>query len=580
MRTIHLLPSDIIAKIAAGEVIERPAYAVKELVENSLDAGATSIDIHLTDYGLKKIIVHDNGEGMSKEDLTESFKLHTTSKIDETHSLLGIASMGFRGEALASIASMSDMMLQSRTCDDTVGTSITLKAGKIVVQTSVGMPVGTSIIIENLFYATPGRKKFLKSDRTELRHIIEQTIYQTIAHHNVSFTLTHNKKQLFTLSASKTFTERVPFLFSKKILSSSIPIEKKDAYFSVYGLITQPQFSLTASNKQYIFINHRHVTDTFINQTIKQAYGSLLPKQRFPGFILFIDLPFEMVDVNVHPRKEQVSIRNKEQLGIFLQQAIRELLATYVPPDSQPSGLFTFSDDDMTHSVAGNMLREEVSPWLVRDSEQEKPFSEPIQIQNMYIVMPNNAGVMLIDQHAAHERILYEQYRSSFTKNSHKYNMFKLNKPILIDLTIEEKIALEDNEQIFKSMGFAFAKRNDDYYIVAIPVLFQDRNIEQLIKEILETFLQQELPLPHHATRRATTLIKAGMTNIDAQSEQTIKYLACRQAIKAGDSLNINEMKRLLDQLEKTKNNLTCPHGRPTKIQVNMEELHKVFRRK
>ncbi|HUD44071.1 MAG TPA: DNA mismatch repair endonuclease MutL [Patescibacteria group bacterium] len=578
MGKIHLLPPEIVAKIAAGEVIERPAYVVKELIENSLDASATRIEIHLQDSGLRKIIVHDNGSGMSKEDLLESFKLHTTSKVSQEQQLLSIASLGFRGEALASITAVSDITLQSRTANEPIGTLIALKSGKIIEESTAGMPVGTSISVHNLFKSAPGRKKFLKSKQTELRHIIEQIIYQAAAHPEIAFLVTHNGKRIMDLAVLEQ-KPRLSLLFSRLIQDKFVAISFKDAYVEVQGFVTPPQLSFPITSKQHLFINCRHVADNQLARLVKQAFGTSLSGNRYPAFCIFIQLPFEFVDVNVHPRKEQVSITNKEQVMSALSQAIKSALSRQ-EPDFSSSGLFPLSQEDITHSFAGLTLRETVNPWLVRDSEQKINNFEPTQLHNLYIVMPNKYGFVLIDQHAAHERILYEQYMSAFTKRMQKSEFIFLEEEKILDLTLGEKNLLEEREHILNSIGFKFKKKDDEYIVLAIPKMFTKRNIEELIKELLENMKNIVILNSFQDPKKMPKPVRHDEIFVDSQSQKMLAFLACRQAIMAGDKLSNEEMKRLIEQLAKTENNSTCPHGRPTKIQVTIEELNKVFKRK
>jgi len=302
MNKIHPLPDDIIARIAAGEVIERPVYAVKELLENAIDAKASVITIHIEEAGLKKITVIDNGEGMSKADILESFRPHTTSKIagDTMHE---IRTFGFRGEALSSIAAISDMTIASRLVTDTSGYAIELKQGNIEKSGPIGIPAGTIVTVNNLFYTVPARKKFVKSIRTEFRHIIDLINIYALSYPNVRFTLIHNKKTILDISSNQSILDRIKQSLGEKIYRNIIPIQYEDGYIKLSGYISKPQVYAYTPEKHYLFVNKRKISDKLISQAIKDAYGTLLETSAYPAAILFIDVPYELVDVNVHPRK-------------------------------------------------------------------------------------------------------------------------------------------------------------------------------------------------------------------------------------------------------------------------------------
>ncbi len=563
MRTIKLLPSEIISRIAAGEVIERPAYAVKELIDNSLDAGADNIIIHLEYSGLKKIAVHDNGRGMSKEDLLESFKIHTTSKVSSLEQLQSISSLGFRGEALASIAAVSELTLQSRLPTATIGNEVKLQDGHIFSANSIGMPSGTSVVINNLFKTTPGRKKFLKSSRIELTQIINIVIHAAIGHPEVSFTLYHNQKKQLFLNKTTNFSERLTLLFAKEKLEKMLAINYAEQYISLQGFISSPGESSTNSSKEYIYINNRHVSDNKLQKVLKDAYKTLLPSHKYPYFIIFIKLPYEFVDINIHPRKEQVGISNKEMLEAVLKQVIEKRLEHFSSMQTT-SGIFNIKDKT-TQSLAGLFLQENINPWLVRDGEQNIKVQEPIQIDRTFILLPINNGFYLIDQHAAHERILYEQFYDAFLMQTKNKQIFNLVQPIELDLPFSEMEQLKSQQEFFSNLGFRFNYEDEKFFLQGVPIIFQDRNYIDLILELL--------------TNLTTISAEQNITLIDTQSQKAIAYLACRQAVMAGASLNANEMKRLIEQLDKTNNNATCPHGRPTRIYISKEELYQVFKR-
>lgn len=566
MKKIFPLSPTIIAKIAAGEVIERPAYAIKELIENSLDAGATTIEIFLADAGLKKIIVTDNGEGMTPEDLKESFKLHTTSKISAEEHLAHIHTFGFRGEALASIAAVSNLTIQSKTKKQTAGTKIELRAGEIQNISPIGMPTGTIVTVTNLFYSIPARKKFLKTIRTEFRHILELITAITLANPQVHFSLKHNKKTIFDLPKTTNLLERVQLLLGTKLIAQLLPIEYQDNYIAISGYLAKPNMTTRIPNKQFIFINQRTISDKQLSLTIKNAYDTLLDKKAQPIFMLNVTLPYEFVDVNVHPRKEFVRFANSSLLTEAIHKSISQTLATHNLTfyAEQPFGLLLADSPKLTESFAGKLLKENQTPWDIRPRNEIGNLSEVIQIHNLYLLTQTRFGLMLVDQHAAHERILYEQFSEALQKEQKYSSQYHLSKPIILELSLADYVVLQEHLPSFAKLGFIIELFQDTtFLILAVPLIFQDRNIEQLIMEILQDVAENN---------KSTT--------IDENSKKLLSYLACRAAIKAGESLTKKQAKDLLEKLEQTSNNATCPHGRPTKIIIDIDQMHKMFKRK
>jgi DNA mismatch repair protein MutL len=562
MKTILPLSKQVIAKIAAGEVIERPAYAVKELIENALDANAISITIHIEASGLKKIVVSDNGTGMNPQDLKEAFKLHTTSKLATLEHLEHIATFGFRGEALASIAAISHLTLQSRIKNQSAGTQIEIVHGKIVNETLIGMPVGTTITVANLFQSVPGRKKFLKSPATEFRHIVNVVTQSALANPSIHFQLSHNKKILFDLPSTTSLSERIHMLLGYTLNKQLLPLFYKDSYISISGFITRPQQTTSTSNKQFLFVNSRKVYDKFVSLAIKDAYGTLLDPKSLPVFILFLTLPYELVDVNVHPRKEQVRFSDSQLVTEALRIAVAQTLV---------ANNLTFFDDtgfgkegkNIASSYAGRVLKENQIPWDIRPRLEIPAHSEIIQLHNLYLVTQTRFGMMLVDQHAAHERILYEQFSEALQKNQTESAQYHFPKAHIVELALSDMELIKEHQTFFKMLGFELEvfKRNS-ILLHAVPLLFQDRNPQQLLLELLEDLEQERTK------------------DIDAMSKKMLSYLACRAAIKAGESLTKKQAKELMEKLEKTSNNATCPHGRPTRIIIDTNQLHKMFKRK
>jgi DNA mismatch repair protein MutL len=560
MPKIHQLSEQVISRIAAGEVIERPVYAVKELIENSLDAGADSISIQIEGAGLKKIVVSDNGEGMSEQDLLESFKPHTTSKIDDD--LVGIRTLGFRGEALSSIASISRLVLASKTEENSAGYQVSLRGGETEHTGPVGMPEGTSITISDLFSSVPARRKFLKSERTEFRQIVDLVTQYALAYPQVRFLLLHNKRVIFDLPKNQTIEDRIKKLLGTTIFARLFPIISEPSFLEIQGFVAHPQISTRQLSKQYLFVNRRAVSDKMISTAVKEAFGSLLDSTSFPVFVLFLSLPYEAVDVNVHPRKESISFVSKEAVFDAVKQSIERTLTENNLTFENLNFLPFSSRAGTTDSYAADVLRESVTPWNVKEAGKILKNSDISQIHNMYLLVQTKQGMMLVDQHAAHERILYEQFSRELARKKQEIKSFELKQPMIIDFSFADTEQILEHLESLAGLGFDIEPfRENEFRINAVPELVKDRDVHQLIIELGEQF-------------------ELGKKDaIDAFSNRMISFLACRSAIMAGEKLTKDEAQRLLEKLESTENNTTCPHGRPTKIEVSVESLNKMFKR-
>jgi DNA mismatch repair protein MutL len=562
--SIHTLPTEVISQIAAGEVIERPVYAVKELIENAIDAKADTITIVLEESGLKRITVIDNGEGMTPADLQVCFMPHTTSKIHSIENLHQINTLGFRGEALASIAAISNMTIKSRTHKGGDGVIIEIKSGEIHKKAPTGIPPGTQITVNNLFYTTPARKKFLKSARTEFRHCIELLTKYALAYPSIRFSLTHNGKQTMDLPQTTDQTERLRALLNPNLYEALLPFNLQNEYFSLNGFITKPQ-TATYSQKQYLFVNNRAVSDKQISQAIKDAYGTLLDPLAHPSFVLFLTLQPDFIDINIHPRKEEIRFINSrivyESIYNAVTQALEENNLVFHTKDFNQQ-LTQSPRFGHTDSFAAQVLKENSLPWQSRNITTILPSSDLQQIHNLYLITQTKYGMLLIDQHAAHERILYEELFQEFKKQKRQPS-YQLPQSLIFELSLSEGELLQENTQIFQQLGFEIEYFKDNTFLLtAIPVLFKDRNNIAIIMEILQDVSQDKQP-----------------KEIDKTSRKMIAYLACRSAIKAGEKLSKKQARELLKKLEQTPNNTTCPHARPTKIEIELPKLNRLFRR-
>ncbi len=556
MTTIIELPEEVIAQIAAGEIIERPAYALKELIENAIDAKATQIRIELTESGLSQMIVRDDGTGMSPENIEVSWKLHTTSKITSIQDLGNIRTQGFRGEALASIAAVSSLTIQSRTEDSDVGFYIQIDDQLVTKRGSVGIPKGTHIIVDSLFKNVPARQKFVQRSQTELRTCIQVVTSLAVANPSIRFILFHNKKILLDLQKAETFKDRLQDLFEEEVSGNLFPLQLQTSYVSIDGFIAHPSQTTLLPNKQYILVNNRPISSKLLSQAVKDALKETIPKDRNAIFFLSLSIPPELVDINIHPRKELVRFSSDEMVYDAVHTAVLESFSRFdITFQSSLTDTKTFGN--ISQSVAGKLLKSAVL------KEETKPPSDQLilQLHNTYLFVQTTDGVLMIDQHAAHERILYEQFSLEFEKQ--KTQSALLPKPRKIALSNDDLLLLQEHLSIFKQLGFSFSFEKKRITIHQVPMLLLDRDPVPIIEELLAD-LQSGFPI-----RKTDTI-----------THKMLTYLACRSAVKAGDILSQEKMREIITTLFTTKNQFTCPHGRPTQIHVPLDNLHVLFKRK
>lgn len=563
MTKIIQLPDDIISKISAGEVIERPAYAVKELIDNAIDAHADVIEIHIEGAGLKKITVQDNGEGMSKDDLELSFLPHTTSKLKDHYELIGIRTLGFRGEALPSIAAISTLTIRTRRYTDPGGTEVVVRNGMEESISPIGTPPGTIVTVDNLFLNVPARRKFLKSEKTEFRLITEIVTYFSLSYPSIHFVLTHNNKMILDLSKRQDLSDRIKVLLGPSLSDNLLSLNAEDGMVKLKGFIGKPQSALKQNQKQFLFINNRHVTDRMISLSVREAFGTLLPASSTPVYILYLEIPPEIVDVNVHPRKEQVTFINAKQIFDAVKQAVSQVLQE----NNLTFNLAKFKYESSgkigeTTSIAGKYIKESVLPWNRNEAITFKPTNKLLQIHQTYILLQTKIGVVLVDQHAAHERIIFEEFTNSYEVNKKAKISFEFPQPLSLNLSLNDTQLMEEYISHFEDLGFSIDHFPGNNFVVrSAPIIFRGRNIEKVIRDML-------IDLESETIR-----------SIDTRTQRMLAFLSCRAAVKRGDILTDKQMKDIIKKLELTLNNTTCPHGRPTKIQISIDEINKLFKR-
>lgn len=549
---IKTLSPEVITKIAAGEVIERPASVLKELLENALDAGAGAITIDLYDGGIKKIVVADDGQGMSADDVAICHLPHTTSKVTKIDDLMGIGSFGFRGEALASIARVSALTIQSRVADARIGHEVSLTKGKR--PTPVGMPVGTRVVVASLFSGIPARKKFLKTPRRELAPSLGVATSLALAHPHVAIALNHNHKEVLRLPAHRTLLERLEALYPREVAKGLLPVSITTPYLSVEGYIGVPENTRSNSDRQYLSVNGRVVRDPRIAEVVRRAYGRLIGRRDHPVWVLSLSVPKERIDVNIHPRKEAITFAHHDEVVDLLKSEVEAVLRAR-PRVGRVSG-----EDGVVSEQMAELLRGGTVPWDMRTMVLDE--TPVFQIAHLYLVGQTNNGVLIVDQHAAHERILYEQFFETF-ETMRKEDSVVLAHPLRLALSADDVVVVEEHRDIFAEIGCAITVTEEGICeVTAMPRLFVGQSLETVFGEVIAD-LREGAPV----------------AELDTLSERTVLYLACRSAVKAGDTLSEAEGRELIKKLFATNNYQTCPHGRPTHWLITKKELDHFFRR-
>jgi len=569
--SIQVLPPEVASQIAAGEVVERPASVVKELVENSLDAGATKITIHVREAGRGLIEVADNGSGIQAGELALTVARHATSKLSTADDLFHIHTLGFRGEALASIGSVSQLTITSRESKSDLGAQLKVNGGEVSEVKPVGSSIGTVVKVANLFYNVPARLKFLKKDITERRHIEQFVTRYALAYPGVRFQLRQDERVTVQTSGNGDRREVIASLYGVELAQQMLEVLAEYDQLTIKGFTSA--ISHTRSNRQEItfFINGRWVQDAALVTAVVQAYHTYLMVGRYPQSALFLEMPPEMVDVNVHPTKAEVRFREREQIFSGVQRATRRALLAHTPvpgislnpvgfPESRPnlnSNIQSWASADQTLLQAG--LRMESG------SAEAGDLGVPLlrlvgQIAAAYLVAEGPDGLYLIDQHAAHERVLFERFMDN--KGSSIVSQTLLQ-PVTVEFSAAEARLIEDQLPTLVELGFRVESFGLNTFLIrAIPQILVGLEPAAALRVLVEDFEEDEAPL---------------------QAEQEKKLIAriCkRAAVKAGKPLSFSEQEALLSDLEKCQAPRTCPHGRPTMIHLSVDLLERQFGRR
>lgn len=602
---IKLLPDAIANQIAAGEVIQRPASAVKELLENALDAGATEIELHIKDAGKTLIQVIDNGSGMSDTDARMSFERHATSKIQNIEDLFAIRTMGFRGEALASIAAVAQVDLRSKKSNTEIGTHIIIEGSDVKSQEQINAASGTNIAVKNLFYNVPARRQFLKSNPVETRHIIDEFTRVAMANPAIHFMLFHNDTEVFNLHAG-TLKQRITGLLGKNLDNKLIPAEEKTTVVHISGYIGKPEAARKTRGDQFFFVNNRFIKSNYLHHAINSAFDQLLPRDQFPLYVLFIDIDPARIDINVHPTKQEIKFDDERIIYSFLQSTVRKALAQYSVTPSLDFNTETAFDREgnfgnwmqanqtpdtkqvhqpPTHNTAlpnwkelyaiASKPKEDVSPktieanWGTEKKSDKKlnleDFTEkqtaPFQLHLQYIVSQIKSGFILVDQQAAHERILFEKYLEAITQNKpgNQQQLF----PLTMHVNANDFELIKELLPEINALGFDLQEFGRDAFVIhGVPQDMPAGNEIQMIEKLIEGF------------RKSQTEIQLD------KRQQVARNMARNASIKAGQKLSETEMKNLLDQLFACETPYQTSDGKMTFLTFSLQDLAKQFSKK
>lgn len=602
---IQLLSDQVINKIAAGEVVERPASVMKELFENSLDAGATQVDVEVIRGGSQLISITDNGCGMNRDQALLSIERHATSKIRSEADIENIHTLGFRGEALAAISSVSRFTLITRPEEDLAGTEVQIAGGKLLSVEDIGAPVGTRMEIRNLFFNVPARRKFLRAEQTELSHIRQLFLVHALAHPETGMSLKVDERVVYNLPMAGKMSDRISELYSAHFFEQLRPIDHTEGDYTITGYAGLPQTGRKDRQDQYIFVNGRPASAPVVFHALNEAYHSLIAKGRYPAVFLFIEMEPSLVDVNVHPTKKEVRFRQPNQLRDAILSALQKALTFQTEADEEDE----IEEDDSPITLPPVTVppiapvrpkfetQKQMEELLVRPELIERPttktespspkqqdpipvsdFKSPVspgsagqspwgwcrivgQIGESYVVLETEDGFVLMEPRAAHERVLFEKFMAAARK--HAVQKQGLLAPETIDLLPSDAQIVREHCEVLQELGFGVSEFGGDTFIVdALPIFVQDGPVESLLVEI------------------ARELEKAGKNRGSRELiQERIAQAACQTAVRTKDQLSEKEIEKLVADLAKTEMPYTSPRGRPTLIYTSFTELNRKFSR-
>ncbi len=578
---IQVLPELLVNQIAAGEVVDRPSSALKELLENSLDAGSRAISVHLESGGMRLIRVSDDGCGIARDELGLALARHATSKIASLADLERVSSLGFRGEALASIASVSRVTLASRRADDRHGWSVACEGPSISAAEPATLAAGTTIDVRDLYFNTPARRKFLKSETTEYAHCDETFKRVALSRCDAALSVQHNGRARWHLKA-QALGERIGAILGDEFRSSSLELDERAGPVRLFGCVGSPEAAGATREAQYVFVNGRYVRDRLLAHAIRQAYEDVLHHQRHPAYVLYLELDPEGVDVNVHPTKIEVRFRDSRAVHQFVFHAVSKALSrsaarveapapanakAWVPPPDRPylrqnaMALEVAQNAGFYETLFGGRPAAAAAPGEEPDSARMPLGSALAQLAGVYILAQNEHGLVVVDMHAAHERIMYERLKEAL--DSSHIPMQPLLVPVVFTGEALEIAAAEDERETLLQIGFDVAPASPTTLIVrAVPAMLQDAAARELARDVLRELNE------YGATRVLTE-----------RRNELLGTMACHAAVRANRRLTLPEMDALLRDMERTERSGQCNHGRPTWHQIPLTELDRLFMR-
>ena len=585
MSKIKVMDELLSNQIAAGEVVERCVSIVKELVENSIDAKSSEIKIYLKEAGLREIKIIDNGIGMDKNDALLAFERHATSKLYTKDDLFNINSLGFRGEALPSIASVSEVEL--KTCQENIGTLIHIKGGKILENKECEARVGTTITVTNLFYNTPARLKHLGNYYTELAHITDYINKIALSYPNIKITLNNDEKELLNTDGKGNLLKVINSIYGTEITKKMIKVSSSNDDYKIEGYISMPEVNRASRNYMTTIVNGRVIKNTILNKCINDAYSSYKEDTRYPIVVLLINTDPSLIDVNIHPSKQDIKFSNFEELKQLINNTIKDaiknkLLIPKIEIKEETEEKYENYTLNLERDIVkeetnnyNNEYKEKIENLINFNNKEEDKYIEEIKeeknklpelypvglVHGTYIICENEKGMYLIDQHAAQERINYEKY--SYFLSHPSNNTIDLVVPIIIELPSNEYLIIKNNIDIIKNLNIEIEEfGTNSYRITSHPTWFPKNKGEQVVRNIFEQIIKEE-----------------NNFNLAKFNDHLAATMACKASIKGNTRITIEDMESILNQLRVCNNPFNCPHGRPTIIEFTTYELEKMFKR-
>lgn len=579
MPKIAVLPDILINKIAAGEVIERPASIVRELIDNSIDAGATRIDVEVLHGGIKLIKVSDNGSGMGRDDALLCFERHATSKIKREDDLFDITTLGFRGEALPAISSVSKVTLTTSTPESNIGIKIEIGARQKRDMADAPPQGGTTMEIRDIFYNTPARRKFLKTVPTELSHIIETVVQKAFVYPDIFFTLVHNNSEILNAPSASDLKERFIQLYGKETADEFLDVQKESKAIKINGFTSNAEFTRATRSHQTIFVNKRPVKNPTVNHAVYSAYEEVLQKGRHPAYYLFLEIDPGKVDVNVHPAKREVKFERPDDIHRFVRAAVYEALnpgiEVNVDRTAMP-GAFNYSRTSGVQYTNQGTLNETPAvseSWdNMLNSKQTDIFTSGMtddvapffHIGESFVARVSDSGLVIVDRHAAHERILYEKLLKKTSIESDPLFL-----PLRVELPVKEYTLIIRHKKLLNDLGLDVEDFGGNNIIVrSLPRQLGKADMKGLLMDIAAGILDEE-----------TSGIKSEITE-ESLLKNIAARLACHKSVRGREPLNKEEMTRMMADLDKADEPDKCPHGRPTRIYLSLDDLNRMFKRK